>query len=188
MRICIDPGHGGDDPGARSTGINEKDLNLAVAQELQVMLSHSGEIDSVLTRSSDETLMLAPRAARANETGADLLVSIHFNADPDDDGANDPEAEGKEIWIYPGSDLGRQLAESIEHSFRQEFPDEPFRGIKERGLYMLRKTTMPAVLVELAFIDNSESNRQLRLPATRRQLAFSLMRGILAYHDADPGQ
>ncbi len=80
-RIVLDPGHGGHDPGARGYAV-EKDVTLAIAKRLAVLLRESLDADVVLTRSADTTLPLAARTERANAEGADLFVSIHANASP----------------------------------------------------------------------------------------------------------
>ncbi len=79
LKIVIDPGHGGQDPGAEGFAI-EKDVTLAIAQELAGLLTERLRAESVLTRSDDRTLTLAERTARANAEGADLFLSIHANA------------------------------------------------------------------------------------------------------------
>lgn len=182
MRVCIDAGHGGGDPGATFQGLKEKDITLVVSTYLDEMLSPS-VIDTCLTRPTDQFIGLAARSAFSDSMNADLFLSIHTNADPDDDTDPALEARGGEVWINPGSVKGRKFAEFIQHALLIEFPDEPFRGIKERGLYVLRHTLAPAALVEIAFIDNSESNRTLRLLSVQRKIAFALQRAILQYHD-----
>lgn len=178
MKVCIDFGHGGNDPGAISDGLSEKNVTLTIGTKLGSLLECSS-IQPVFTRTWDETLPLGERVGRANATGADYFVSIHTNADPDPDEPGMPEATGAEIWINPGSVRGRRLAMSIADGIHAEFPDEPWRGIKERGLYVLRNTVMPAALVEVAFIDASESRRRLAQTKVLHQIAFALMRGIL---------
>jgi len=80
-RIVLDPGHGGHDPGAQGYAV-EKDVTLAIARRLAVLLRQQLDADVVLTRAADSTLPLADRTARANAEGADLFVSIHANASP----------------------------------------------------------------------------------------------------------
>jgi len=80
-RIVLDPGHGGHDPGAQGYAV-EKDVTLAIARQLALLLRDKLGADVVLTRAADGTLPLAARTARANAEGADLFVSIHANASP----------------------------------------------------------------------------------------------------------
>ncbi len=180
MKLVIDAGHGGRDPGGMFRGAKEKTIVLDIAHQLERMLERSS-VDTEMTRHGDTTLRLRERTDYANASGADLFLSIHTNADPDEDGPADPEAQGKEVWVNPGSEKGTHFAQGVQEGFKREFPDEPFRGIKERGLWVLRKTAMPAILAEVAFIDNSDSHRELLSSEVRGHLAFALMRGVLWY-------
>lgn len=96
MKIFIDPGHGGKDPGAVGpTGLLEKDVALSVARRLHGFLVDAGHA-AALSRGTDEFLELAERARRCNLWGAHALVSIHCNA------ATNPNAEGFEVWTTRG--------------------------------------------------------------------------------------
>lgn len=178
MKICIDAGHGGGDSGASFQGLKEKVVTISIATELHNLLQNSEDIDSVMTRTDDTYLGLADRVKIANHYNADYFVSIHTNADPDPDEEGMPEAKGQEIFYL--SEAGKELGAAIGEGLQAEFPDEPWRGLKKRGLYVVRETAMPAVLVEVAFIDDSETNAELRDPRIRKQIAFALLRGILS--------
>ena len=180
MKIMLDPGHGGNDPGASFRGLAEKEITLQIARVLSGMLGHS-HYEVRATRGWDEFVPLAARARTANEWPADLYVSIHTNADPDDDAPGQPEATGAEVWAV--SPRGKALGGYIGQAFRYTFPGEPWRGVKERGLYVLTHTVMPAVLVETAFIDASDSVRKLTDPRVLGQIAFCILRGILKYEE-----
>jgi len=155
-RVVIDPGHGGVDTGAVFGDLLEKDICLAVSKKLSVEFKRRGHVQ-LITRSGDYALALNRRAQLANIWSGSVFVSIHTNADRDPDGADDPEAHGSEIWIYPGSVKGRRLAQAIADQVPKHFPGRKFRGIKEANFAVLRRTAMPAVLVELAFIDTEKS-------------------------------
>ena len=182
MKVCIDAGHGGRDPGAMfgDPPLREKDVTLSIARELEKMLDPL-PIDTVMTRSGDTTLQLRDRVATANQANCDLFISIHTNADPDEDDPGMPEAKGEEIYYL--SEAGKQLAARLGAGLRAEFPDEPWRGLKERGLYVVKHTAMPAVLVEVAFIDDSATNRRLRDHAVRKQIAYALLRGLVGVQE-----
>src|SRR5690554_2859685 len=105
MRICIDPGHGGDDPGLQAFGISEKNVNLDIAVKLKLLLEHEGT-EVVLTRDKDETLEPAERVNRINQSGADYVISIHCNGGP-------VSAKGVETVYGHSSQEGKELAESI---------------------------------------------------------------------------
>lgn len=172
--VCIDAGHGGHDWGAAWNGHLEKHETLDIAHELNYCLDVI--CHTVMTREKDEYLTLAERAKLANALEADIFVSIHVNADPDDDSPGDPIARGEEIWIYEGSVAGRKLAEYIQkyvHLFASVN-----RGIKETSsLAVLRLTKMPAVLVEVGFIDDPEF-------MVGPQIAAAIANGIREYLNA----
>jgi N-acetylmuramoyl-L-alanine amidase len=178
-RIVIDAGHGGKDPGASYGGLREKDVNLAVVQQMHLELSIIG-FDVILTRGTDLTLTLAERCAIANKSGAMAFLSIHCNADPDPDLPGMPEARGEEIWVYQMPGLSYDLAFDIGESFKYHFPLEPWRGIKiSQGLYVLRHTRMPAALVEIGFIDASDSPETFGDSQTILKIAHVVDIGIL---------
>jgi N-acetylmuramoyl-L-alanine amidase len=184
MKICLDPGHGGEDKGALFRGLKEKDIVLDIAlscmEQLQVF--HW----TALTRTSDRHVSLDKRVTLANWWQANLFVSIHCNADPDPDEPGMPEASGEEIWVYPGSTSGLRVARAIKDHIDSFFPVHPFRGIKEsRNLYVLRHTKMPAVLIETGFIDNIGEHKAFQEAAFRRGIGKQLARGLLDY---DKGQ
>lgn len=186
MRIILDPGHGGTDPGALGKdGYEEKRIALAIALEVRWLLRGAGH-EIVMTRDDDRYIGLTARCKMANRWPADLFVSIHLNADPDADLPGDHEARGQEIWIYPAALQSRKLAECVAAEIKAAFPDEPFRGVKEDDLAVCRMTQMPAILIEVGFIDNSETARQLSDPAVRMLMAQSIANGIEKYCQAKP--
>lgn len=175
MRLMIDPGHGGFDPGAVFGGLSEKDIVLDIGTRLGLLLRAS-DIEFNFTRTKDVFLSLGQRCNLANAWKATHFLSIHTNADADEDLPGMPEAQGEEIFYV--SKKGKLFATRMGKAIQAELPDEPWRGIKERGLHVLVHTKMPAILVETAFIDRSATNRALHLPETRAQIAFALLRGI----------
>jgi N-acetylmuramoyl-L-alanine amidase len=179
MRIFIDPGHGGLDPGASVNGLIEKDIVLEISLRLAGRLKNLGHLVKI-SRATDFFLDLSTRAQAANEWLADAFVSVHLNADADEDGPGMPEAKGYEFWIYPGSAQGRKLAGRINDSVALAFPDRRARGIKEANFAVLRLTKMPAVLLELAFIDTVESQR-LKDAEVQELLAAAVAKGVHLY-------
>jgi len=179
MRVFIDPGHGGADPGASHGDLVEKDLVLKISQRLDDHLKDLGH-DTLMTRVADSTFDLAARAEKANLWGAEIFLSIHLNADPDPDQPGMSEALGHEFWIYPGSFKGLRLAEALNKAFVFAFPAYPARGVKEANFAVLRLTQMPAVLLELAFIDTAIATR-LRLPVVQERIAGAISSGVHYY-------
>lgn len=180
-RIVLDPGHGGGDPGAVSRGYLEKTIALDIAKKLKWTLE-SAVTSVLLTRDSDTRVGLTDRCVFAKTRGADLFVSVHLNADADDDSPGTREARGQEIWVYPGDARSRKLGEVIAAELKAEFPDEPFRGVKEGDLAVLRMTQpMPAVLIETGFIDHSETPRQLSDEFVQWDMAKAIATGVANY-------
>ena len=181
MKLCIDPGHGGSSTGATFNGVKEKDITLLVCLCLAKILEAEGH-DLILTRSTDEYVSLKDRANIANGFAADSFVSVHCNADPDPDADGMLEAKGEEIWIYENSYHGRQFAEVLLPYVDEIIPGHKSRGIKESAqMYVLRKTHMPAALVEIGFIDNVAESAALSQPFTIIRTAELLAKGILRF-------
>jgi N-acetylmuramoyl-L-alanine amidase len=198
VRVALDPGHGGSDPGAVGHGLHEADITLQVARLLKKELTAAGH-EVLMTRSKDRYVSLGERARLANVGEADLFVSLHCNA------AARPEVEGMEIFSFPGSDKGEELAAACwsalgesfdliaspagnprsvsnwQPSFRVDVLGRPVhraRGLKEANFAVLRLTHMPAVLVEMEFITNERQARNLADPAWQLRMAKALAAGI----------
>ena len=182
-RICIDPGHGGNQPGAVYRGLLEKDVVLDVAQyAAEGLRALDPELWVGLTRDFDKTLTLQDRCVFSYNMKVDAFVSIHCNADPDDDSPGQPEAKGEEIWICNGSLEGLKLAQCLATEVDHVFPDEPLRGIKRSNvLYVLKHTEAPACLIELGFIDKSSSVETFTDELTLRKIGALVARGIHGY-------
>ena len=108
VRVIVDAGHGGKDPGATYGKLKEKEIVLEIALIFSEMLT-AGGFYSVMTRRDDTPIYNSQRTRIANNLGADVFVSVHCNADADEDHPDQPEAKGSEIWIYPGSRIHQQL-------------------------------------------------------------------------------
>ncbi len=150
-KIVIDAGHGGNDPGAVYGDRLEKDdvLNLSLA--VGEVLKQKG-YDVEYTRTTDVYESPFEKATKANATGADLFVSIHRNA-----AARPNTAEGVETLVYNDEGVKLEIAESINEQL--EAVGFENRGVKERpNLVVLKRTEMPAVLVEVGFIDSDSDN------------------------------
>ena len=180
MIVCIDPGHGGPDPGAVSpSGIQEKKVTLTVAKRVAEYLQRAG-VKVVLTRDTDKELVagnddaaeLRARAQVANNAKADFFLSIHCNA------ATSPEAEGFEVFCYPGSIVGAVLANRVAHSYGIA-SGLPCRRVEGANFQVLRDTAMPAALIELGFLTNKADCAFLREPAFLDKIALGIAFGIL---------
>ena len=199
--ICLDPGHGGKDSGNRIGGFfahNEKTYTLALALELRDQLKRLG-FNVVLTRSTDNYLELPVRPAIANRRGADLFVSLHFNAAQ----AGKNEVEGPETYcITPvgaassnaqgeGGDYGATTANRYENqslllAYRMEKALVQNLGAEDRGVRrarfaVLRDAAMPAILIEGGYMTHPREGKKIFDAAYRRQMAAAIVKGILAY-------
>jgi N-acetylmuramoyl-L-alanine amidase len=181
MIVCIDPGHGGPDPGAVSPeGIQEKRITLTVAKRVAEYLKRAG-VQAVLTRDTDKELVAGPgssaelgaRAKVANDAKADYFLSIHCNA------ATSPEAEGFEVFCYPGSIVGAVLANRVAHSYGIA-SGLLCRRVEGANFQVLRNTAMPAALIELGFLTNKTDCALLKEPAFQDKTALGIAFGILA--------
>src|SRR5215471_9290132 len=145
MTVVIDAGHGGYDrggiPGQR---VSEKDMTLDVSQRLRNVLSASG-YRVVMTRDSDVFVPLPTRVAIANSYRNAIFVCIHFNA------TQRRAAGGIETYFFSRDSL--PLASAI-HNYVVRGAPSSNRGVRRRGYYVLRKTSIPAVLVECGFLTN----------------------------------
>ena len=183
-KIVLDAGHGGWDPGKTGTnGKNEKELNLAVVEKLKDYLEQSGA-EVILTRSSDDALGkekqadMAERKRIANESGAEILLSIHQNAFPS------AKAKGAQVFYHNSSEKGKLLAECVQENLRNRVDGSNSRQAKENTSYYILKTTeIPAVIVECGFLSNGEEEKLLNDGAYQEKLAWAIYCGILDYFE-----
>jgi N-acetylmuramoyl-L-alanine amidase len=169
ITVVIDAGHGGHDrggiPGQR---VAEKDMTLDVALRLRNILSASG-YNVVMTRNSDVFVPLAGRVAIANSYRNAVFVCIHFNATPRSG------ASGIETYFYSRDSL--PLASAIHYYVAGGAPTEN-RGVRRRGYYVLRKTNIPAVLVECGFLTNPTEAAYAQAGSYRQKLAEEIAAGV----------
>ena len=178
--IAIDPGHGGTAPGAVGNGLIEKDVVLEVSLELEKLLKNAGA-KPVMTRTTDISVGLTERANIANNAKADIFVSIHVNA------FTDPKANGTETLIAASStrkNESRELAQKINDRLIAEFGTTD-RGVRERrDITVLNATNMPAVLVELAFLSNTQDANLMKRSDFNQRAARAIHRGIEDYYSS----
>lgn len=150
-RIALDAGHGRSDPGAVYKGRQEKDDTLDLTLAVGDILKKNG-IDVYYTRTTDEYETPFKKATDANNSGADLFVSIHRNSSE-----NPNQYSGVETLVYSDTGLKAEVARNINN----QLEDAGFKnlGVDERkNLVVLKRTKMPAVLVEAGFINNDKDN------------------------------
>jgi N-acetylmuramoyl-L-alanine amidase len=210
--IVLDPGHGGGDPGTanKRVGVNEKTMALDTARRLKKLLSAAG-YNVILTRNSDRQLAddkvadLLRRDQIATKAGADLFVSLHYNAITSDA----DRVSGVEVFTmtprsqYSTSDTGRdddKMAHTLSpgnandhwntvlgYCIHREMIDKlkvPDRGLKRARWAVLRMATCPAVLVESGYLSNNAEARKIATAAYRQRIAQAIADGIQAYADS----
>jgi N-acetylmuramoyl-L-alanine amidase len=171
--VVVDPGHGGPDPGAIGIGgLRETDIVLSIGQQVAAFLEQQG-VQAVLTRTGEYDVDLPPRVAMAERMNADLFVSVHANSI----NLSRTDVSGLETYYY---DSGQRLAQTIHNSILQSV-DIQDRGVRRARFYVLRKTSMPSVLVEVGFVTGREDAAKLSNAAYRSQMAQAIARGILQY-------
>lgn len=172
--IAIDPGHGGPDPGAIGpAGSHEKNFNLAMAQQLEILLQSAGA-EVVMTREGDEYPTLSERVGIANLLNTDIFVSIHCNSHS----RIDPG--GTETFVSPDRQDSVQLAKAVQSSLVKAIGLFN-RGVKTNEFHVLVNTTMPAILVEVAFISKTDEEKLLMSPEFQQKAAQGIFEGIQAY-------
>ena len=174
--VVIDPGHGGPDPGAIGiNGIRETDIVLEVSKLVKELLSDKG-VKVRLTRKNEVDMDLPPRVSFANNTDADIFVSIHANASR----GKRRDINGLETFYFRGW-KGRLLAKRIQKQILRVSPGSPDRGVKQGRFYVIKNTRMPAVLVEIGFLTGRLDARRLEKTTHRKRLAYAIAKGILEY-------
>jgi len=171
VKVFIDAGHGGSDPGAVRFGLNEKDANLDIALRLKNKLQASG-FDVVMTRTDDSYYSLDDRVNMANRSGADIFLSIHNNA------VFAESVHGTEtFWCPNGVSGSSDFAALVQSSLLSEI-GRADRGVKTANFRVIKYTTMPAALVECAFLSNPEENNLLKTADFRDKCATGLFNAI----------
>ena len=188
IKICIDPGHGGADPGGVGCGLEEDDIVLDVSQRLKTALEANG-FDVVITRTTDAAVSLTGRTDFANAQGADRFASIHANA------FSDPSANGTETFCHTSANSSSPSFD-LRNRVQTELVDAwglTDRGGKQDDFHVLRETNMPAILSELGFVTNCSVDALVLADLGRRQEAADAHLAGIAAHmgvtiDDDPPQ
>jgi N-acetylmuramoyl-L-alanine amidase len=183
--IVLDPGHGGSDTGALGNGLVEKTLTLDIARRLRTLLVARGW-QVIMTRDSDVDVYQPNDSAReelqarcdvANRAGARLFVSIHINA------FTTPDLQGTTTYYYKPGDA--HFADVVDHNLNSILGTQD-DGARRENYYVVRHTTMPAILVETAFLSNASDAARLRQPTFRQNVAVAITNGITSYVSEAP--
>ncbi|KXZ15064.1 N-acetylmuramoyl-L-alanine amidase [Bacillus nakamurai] len=170
VKIFIDPGHGGTDPGAAGNGLQEKAITLEIALALRTILTNEYEGVSVsMSRTSDKTVSLTERTDAANSWGADYFLSIHINSGG---------GTGFESYIYPGVGAPTSTYQSALHSQIIKASGFADRGKKAANFHVLRESNMPALLTENGFVDTAADVKKLKTSSFIESLARGHANGL----------
>ncbi len=182
IKIFIDQGHNpqGVNAGAEGFGLREQDIVYNVGVYLRDILANDPRFEARLSRNAPDEVLgttnaesLAARVRAANAWPADYFLSIHVNANVN------PDVNGTEMYIYRAGTTAQSLAEALLTSITERL-DTKRNGVFVRpSLYVLRRTQMPAVLLELAYISNAQDAEKLE--NDQYAFAYAIYRGLLNY-------
>ncbi|MFB5545935.1 N-acetylmuramoyl-L-alanine amidase [Bacillus cereus] len=190
--VIIDPGHGGFDPGNPGQGVEESKIVFDTSLRLQKLLEKNTPLKALLTREengnpgSNKNESLANRVKFGQENNAGIFVSIHANSSEKHDG------HGTETYYYKKSKRGEEtqiekdsevLAKKIQNRVVEALHTRDRKIKDDHSLYVVNNNTVPAVLTELAFIDNDIDNGKLATESGRQIAAEAVYAGILDYYE-----
>ncbi len=187
IKIFIDQGHNpeGVNAGAEGNGIREQDITYPVGIYLRDILNADGRFEARTSRNSPDEVLgtsnatsLAARVNMANSWPADYFISIHCNANVN------PDVNGSEVYVYRADSVAGQLARFVLDAIVERVGTKN-NGVRENpSLYVLRRTSMPAILVELAYVSNFEDAQ--KLINDQYAFAYAIYEGILGYLGFEP--
>ncbi|MBQ2645665.1 N-acetylmuramoyl-L-alanine amidase, partial [bacterium] len=169
--IIIDPGHGGNDPGAMRNNVLEKDITLEIAKLVVRKLKQQGAT-VYMTRNDDTFVSLNDRVVFSNNKKPDIFVSVHINA------CENESVHGIETHYFKEDSL--DFAKHVHKSIILRINDKD-RGILKSRFYVIRNTDMPAILLELGFISNEEERKLMQTPEKQNAFADAITEGIINY-------
>ncbi|MFG6115357.1 N-acetylmuramoyl-L-alanine amidase [Halobacillus sp. MO56] len=173
-KIIIDPGHGGNDPGATYKSYEEKQFNLSIALKVRDYLLKNYEVDIGMTRTRDITVSLEERTRLANSKDADFFLSIHNNA---------AGGTGFESYIFSGTvPPATKAHQNIIHDMILDSVESKYgindRGKKRANFHVLRETKMSALLLEVLFLDNPDDLEHLTDPEFIQDVSIAIAEGV----------
>lgn len=184
ITVCLDPGHGGKDPGCDyqkdGSTIQEKDETLQMVMAIKAAMEAQG-INVILTREDDTFVELEDRAAIANDADADYFISIHRNT------LESGQANGIEIYYAPGaSEETAAFADNVEAALNEAGVSRD-RGVMEASMVVCRLSEMPAILVEMGFVIDDEDNKLFysNMDAYAQAMTDAVLSSYEAAHSED---
>ncbi len=177
--IILDPGHGGDDsPGCVYGDIIERDVTLELSFLLRDELVRRN-YTVLMTREEDKEILLRQRAKMANESGADLFISIHLNSH------DDTSVHGIETWFNPHTNArSSELAEYVQQSVASSAQARDRGTYSDTSLIITREVLIPSCLVEAGYLSNDEERQKITTEAYQKKLATGIADGVDQYFGA----
>jgi N-acetylmuramoyl-L-alanine amidase len=172
--VVIDPGHGGHDKGGQWGQVYEKHLALDTATRLESQLQQKG-IKTVMTRRSDYFISLPQRVSIANRYRNAIFVAVHYNYTW--------KADANGLETYYCTPQSQRLAQYV-HAGMMKRVRTANRGVKSARYYVIRHTTIPAILVECGFVSNAGERSRMKSAWFRDSLARGIAEGIMRYRSA----
>lgn len=175
IKVYIDAGHGGSDPGAQGNGIKEKDITLKIAKKVQQYLKNYKGVSVKMSRTGDTYPTLTQRTNEANNWGASLLLSVHINSGG---------GTGYEDYIYTTLSDSSKTAKirNAIHTAVMKQNGMTDRGKKKENLHVLRESRMDAILTENGFIDNASDAAKMKDQSWINKVARGHVNGIANYY------
>ena len=176
--IAIDNGHGYNTPGKRvpDNSMREWEFNYATAKYLKEELENNG-FRTLMVSDTKEDTSLATRVSRINNAKADMSISIHANANT----GTWNSANGIETFAYSSTSKGNTIAKIVQSELIKATGLRD-RGVKYNSLYMTRKPSCVAILVECGFMDNKTEAELLKSDAYRRKCAKAMCKAVCQYY------
>ena len=169
---CFDAGHGGSDPGAVGPKkTKEADINLDLVMRTARLIVAQGHT-VIYTRSTDKFINLTDRADKANKLKTNFFISFHQNA------VGNPNTNGTEVFCYSRGGAGERLAKAIQIELVAALRLHD-RGVKTANFAVIKRTTMPAALIEVSFLSNPDQETKLNDAAYKDKIAMAIARGII---------
>ena len=175
MKWYLDCGHGGKDSGAVSANkTKESNIVLKIGMLVKNNLEKNNE-KVITTREKDLYYSLDYRSSKANKENCDYFVSLHMNS------STNKSAKGVEVWVYDEKSKVYNLAKNICTNLSKDI-NTPNRGVKvSKNFYVLRKTKMPSLLIEIDFISNSTVENSLKDATYIKTIANSISNSLLTF-------
>lgn len=162
--VIIDAGHGGADKGASVNGISEKDINLAIAKQIKE-LQKNDDIEILLTRDKDDFVSLSDRVDYINKLKPKIVLSIHVNYHP-----SNTEKSGVEIYTQKSED-SKKMAQELSNQFKPT-------KVAEQNLFILRKSSRPAILFETGFLSHTKDRTYLASKEGQEEISRKILNFI----------